>query len=298
MELDISTDVWNKVAGNFCSDKWKDELDDWNDITIIERIGSESSEGEVYRIQIEGREYAGKIMPISSVLAIEKNENEIAIAKELSGLTYFPIVYAGGFCSNTKYNEKSLFFEDSYKYFLFEKVCEDKTKACKTRMKHQYKNISVQELKTMFYIPINISSHILISEIAFSDLRQICRYYTVNEKIWRFIILNVLKGIKCLNEEKNILHGDLHCGNVLIKVSEKNQVEIPLIHDFGKSRKCLFDNMSDRVTDAEKFLYDLTLHVDVPKSIKTEIEEILKYISSIFYSKSSYPIMDEIISLF
>ncbi len=294
MELDISTDVWNKVAGNFS----QDIIFKAGNIIVLGRIGSESSEGEVYRIQIEGREYAGKIMPIHSHKSLEKNENEILIAKELSGLKYFPIVYTSIFCSNTKYNEKSLFFEDSYKYFLFEKICEDKTKACKTRMKHQYKNASIEKIISTFNIPINIGSHILISEIAFSDLRQICRYYTLNEKVWRFIILNVLKGIKYLNEEKNILHGDLHCGNVLIKVSEKNQVKIPLIHDFGKSRKCLFNNMSDRVTDAEKFLYDLTLHVDVPKNIKVEIEEILKYISTIYHSKISYPIMDEIISLF
>ena len=290
MELDISTDIWNKVAANSSQNLiFKD-----GNINVIERIGSESSEGEVYRIQIEGQEYAGKIMPINSAYSIEKNENEISIAKELSGLKYFPIVYTSIFCSNTKYNEKSLFLEDSYKYFLFEKLCEEKTKVCKTRMKHKYKDMSIQKLRNLFDISVNISSHILISEIAFSDLRQ---FRSGNEKIWRFIILNVLKGIKYLNEEKNILHGDLHCGNVLIKVNDKNEIQTLLIHDFGKSKRCSFENMQDRITDTEKFLYDLTLHFDVPKNIKDKIEEILKYISTLYHSKISYPIMDEIVSL-
>ena len=285
MELDISTDVWNKVAGNFSQNLiFKD-----GNINVIERIGSESSEGEVYRIQIEGQECAAKIMPINSAYSIEKNENEISISKELSGLTHFPIVYTSTFCSNIKYNKKSLFLEDSYKYFLFKR--ENMSK----RILYLYRNMNLEELQNIFPKPLQIGAHILISEIVYSDLRQ---FQSRDEKIWRFIILDVLKGIKYLNEEKNILHGDLHCGNVLIKVEDKNEIQTPLISDFGKSKRCLFENMQDRVTDAEKFLYDLTLHFDVPKNIKLELEEILKYISSLYYSKTSYPIMNEIISRF
>ena len=285
MELDISTDVWNKVAGNFSQNL----IFKHGNINVIERIGSESSEGEVYRIHIQGQEYAGKIMPINSAYSVEKNENEISISKELSNLTYFPIVYTSIFSENTKYNEKSLFLEDSYKYFLFKR--ENMSK----RIRYLYRNMNLQELQNVFPIPLQIEAHVLISEITYSDLRQ---FRCGNENIWIFIILDVLKGIKYLNEEKNILHGDLHCGNVLIKVNDKNEIQTPLISDFGKSKRCLFENMQDRVTDAEKFLYDLTLHFDVPKNIKDKIEEILNYISCIYHSKTSYPIMDEIISLF
>jgi hypothetical protein len=75
-EIDVSTNIWKEIAGNFCSDKWS-EYDDWNKITIVERIGSESSEGEVYRVELKGKYYAGKIMPIISDKSYEKNEKYI-----------------------------------------------------------------------------------------------------------------------------------------------------------------------------------------------------------------------------
>ena len=286
--LDISTNIWNEIGGNFCSDKWiKDN--DWNKITVVERIGSESSEGEIYRVELQGIQYAGKIMPIISDKSYEKNENEISIAKELSGNSYFPKVFAAGFCTKTKYNENSKFFENSYKYFLFEKVCEDMNRAIKIRTKHKYKDTTVKELKKIYSEEVTIGSHVLISEIAFADLRQICKYYYVSEKIWKEIILRVLQGIKYLNEDKNILHGDLHCGNILIKIDDKTS---PLIHDFGKSIRTNFLTIEERITDPEKFLYDLTLHPDVPISLKEKLEEILKYIRTI---TTVYPIMNDII---
>lgn len=147
-ELDVSTDIWKESAGNFCSDKWSDNGNtDWNKITVIQRIGTESSEGEVYRIELQGKEYAGKIMPIISDRSYEKNENEISIAKELSDYSYFPKVFTAGLYTKTRYNEKSKFFEDSYKYFLFEKVCEYMNHASKIRTKRKYKNTTVKELK-------------------------------------------------------------------------------------------------------------------------------------------------------
>ena len=286
--LDISTNIWNVIGGNFCSDKWSED-DDWNKITVVERIGSESSEGEVYRVELQGRQYAGKIMPITSDKSYEKNENEISIARELSDNSYFPKVFAAGFCAKTKYNETSKFFEESYRYFLFEKVCEDMNRATKIRTKHKYKDTTVKELKNIFHEEISIASHVLISEIAFSDLRPICKYYYVSEKIWKEIILIVLKGIKYLNEVKNILHGDLHCGNILIKIEEKS---IPLIHDFGKSIRTDFLTIEERTADPQKFLYDLTLHPDVPLSLKEKIEQILTYTLTF---KKVYPIMDDLI---
>jgi serine/threonine protein kinase len=290
MEIDVSTDVWKGIAGNVCSDKWNDEKIDWNKISVVERIGSESSEGEVYRLELKGQEFAGKILPITSDKNYEKNENEISIATELSGSPFFPTVYASSFCQRTKYNVRSRFYEESYKYFLFEKVCEGMKKSEKTRMKYKYKNYSIEELKSIFPNEIDIASHILISEIAFSDMRQIAKYYYVSEKNWLRLIINVLEGIQYLNEEKSILHGDLHCGNILIKIGETS---VPLIHDFGKSERCSFTTMEERITDPQKFIYDLTLHPDVPEALKEKLEHILNFLSNL---KENRPILKEIIS--
>jgi len=305
MNIDISTSKWEKIGGNFCSDKWLEldsGIDNIEDIKVIERIGSLSAEGEVYRVIFKEVEYAGKIMPINSVLSYRKNENEISIAKEMSqdvisGKTeYFPIVYASGFCKNTKYSEKSLFIEDSYRYFLFEKICANETSACKKRMINKYKDTSKKELEEIFInVDIDISSHIMISSMAFSDLRELSNLRTVNLEAWDFIIISVLKAIKYMNEEKSILHNDLHLGNILILINDSNILVNPLIHDFGKSIRIVKWNICERKTDPEKFLYDLTLNPKVPFYTKNKIYPIIEYIRSL---TESIPILDNIIDMY
>ena len=124
---------------------------------------------------------------------------------------------------------------------------------------------------------VNIGCHILISEIYFSDLRQIATRFNLDEKDWKNIIIGVLEGIKFLNEEQHILHGDLHCGNILIKIDKKST---PLISDFGKSQNCDFSTLEECIMDSQKFIYDLTLHPDVPNNLKSKLQKILQYIST------------------
>ena len=66
------------------------------------------------------------------------------IAKELSDevrnnrTIYFPIVYDSTFCEHTVFSKKSLFYNDSYKYALYDWLCkkENMTLPCKKRMIH------------------------------------------------------------------------------------------------------------------------------------------------------------------
>ena len=53
-KLDISTNVWCEIAGNFSKSENVENVG--NNLKVLERIGSESSEAEVYRIEVEGRE--------------------------------------------------------------------------------------------------------------------------------------------------------------------------------------------------------------------------------------------------
>lgn len=270
-KIDISTDSWIKIAGNFSNDK--NEEHNWDDIKVIERIGSESSEAEVYRIELNGKQYACKIMPITSAKSFDKNTNEMEISEQLSRFPHFPKVFKSGYCERTIYNKKSLFFEDSYKYFYLEEMCKYMKKSDRIRIKEKY----MRENLFKYTDDVKIGCNILISENYFSDLKQISQKFKLNEKAWKDIIISVLEGIKYLNEELNILHGDLHCGNILIKIQGQS---IPLISDFGKSQACEFSTVEERITDSQKFIYDLSLHPDIPEPLKIKLQKVLRYIST------------------
>lgn len=325
MQLDLEISKWNKIAGNIgsiCSDNWS--YNNKSKIEIIERIGSESSQGEVYRLKIKDFEFAGKILPIISDKSKEDNDNEISIAKQLSEevkqkrTIYFPIVYDSGFCEKTVFNKNSLFYEDSYKYSLINYLCqkENMNSACKKRITHQFKNLTVEEIKRLYpeFHDINIQSQVLFSEICFSDLRQFIlmapRFFgneeifktKKDESFWVSMIAHTLEAIRYLNEEMNILHNDLHTGNVLLRSLRDNNTCLnyqPLIHDFGKSRRLNCWTMYDRITDPGKFLYDLMImDSNIPDRIKIKCNKVLEYIDKIKNELDSRPIMKEIIDKF
>ena len=275
-KIDISTDLWSKIAGNISREENLEEGDemDWKKMKVVERIGSESSEAEVYRVDLDGKEYACKVMPITSYKSFDKNQNEMKISEELSGFPCFPKVFQKAYCEKTVYNKKSLFYEDSYKYFYLENLCKHMKKSERLRTKEKYMR---ENLFGDMSESVNIGCNILISELYFSDLRQITSKFKLSEKAWKDIILSVLEGIKYLNEDLSILHSDLHCGNVLIKIDKKT---IPIISDFGKSQECEFSTVEERIMDSQKFIYDLTLHPDVPQNLKKKLEKILQYIST------------------
>jgi virulence-associated protein VapD len=312
MQLNLDIDKWNTIAGNIgsiCSDNWNQNYDG---IEIIERIGSDSSQGEVYKLKINDFVFAGKILPIISDKSFEDNQNEISIAKQLSqevknnNTIYFPIVYDSTFCEKTTFNSKSLFYEDSYKYALYNWLCkkENMNSACKKRMINKYKNMNVKEIKNLHpdFNDINISSHVLMSELCFSDLRQFSIKYNKNESFWISIISHIFEAIKYLNENMNIIHDDLHTGNILLRLS-KNETDdcytyYPLIHDFGKSRKNDCWSMYDRITDVGKFLYDLKINPNIPDKIKIKCDKLFVFIDEIKNDLVSRPIMQEIIHKF
>ena len=271
-KLDISTNLWSKIPGNFS--KNVKNAENFRNFKVVERIGSESSEAEVYRVEVKGREYACKVMPIVCAKSFDKNQNEMEIAKKLSEFPYFPKVFQCGYCERTEYNKKSPFLEESYKYFYLEEMCKYMKKAERIRTKERYIR---ENLFGDMKESVNIGCNILISEIYFSDLRQIATRFKLDEKDWKNMIIGVLEGIKFLNEEQHILHGDLHCGNILIKIDKKST---PLISDFGKSQYCDFSTLEECIMDSQKFIYDLTLHPDVPNNLKLKLQKILQYIST------------------
>jgi hypothetical protein len=308
--LNIDINNWNKISGyiskiDFCSDKWNNFFDD--KIQIIERIGSDSGYGEVYKLKITDNFFAGKIMPILSEKSIEDNQNEIRIAKIVSKEVeekrsiYFPLVYGSIKCQNTYFNPKSKFYEEGIRYSLYFWLCENVYKECssaqKKRIINEHKNQSLNDILNKYEnFPKNIFSYVMLSELCFGDLKQFLYYYSkyLSEKSWIKLLYHIFSAIKYLNEKCGILHNDLHTSNILVKLKEKNEKKyylIPLIHDFGKSElKKSYDlwSLEEKLIDIEKFLYDLSLqfiHCNVPPLIQKKCNDIMSMIYKIKNSR-------------
>ena len=114
IESDIGT-------GNLCN------------IEALERIGSESTMGQVYLYKAPEKYsnlIAVKILPIINSRSKSINEKEIKLAREVSNLVlenkskYFPLVYYDTFCSSTYYYEHntSKFSTQSLNYQQYEYV--------------------------------------------------------------------------------------------------------------------------------------------------------------------------------
>jgi tRNA A-37 threonylcarbamoyl transferase component Bud32 len=104
-----------------------------------------------------------------------------------------------------------------------------------------------------------LEGNLLISELANGDIISYSKYLInktekLSNNYWFEILQGVLKGIKAM-QSVNIIHNDLHPGNVLILI--KNDEILPLIHDFGESEIVKEDetwNLEKRSTDITHFL--------------------------------------------
>lgn len=299
--LDTSNCDWKPIAQKFhdknsvniCSDNWNSDV-----IQIVERIGSESSSAEVYKLKVgEYPEMAGKILPIISDESIRNNLNEIEIAQYLSDLNdpHFPFVYGSSYCENTIYSENSLFVEDSYRYFLYRNlITPSLSTSQKKRLLHKCRVENLDSLKSEFG-DVPIGSHVLLSSLSFCDLRSFPQCFSdivITENIWEYIIIEILKTIKLLNEDLNIMHGDLHMGNILLNVTVNNELSVPVIHDFGKSKKMDEWSMYDRITDVGTFFNDLLINPFIPEKIKNKISILNNYVDEVKFNDLSFPIMN------
>jgi len=105
-----------------------------------------------------------------------------------------------------------------------------------------------------------LKGNILISELANMDLKQFIEIHLnenkiIQDDVWINIFMQVLNGINDL-QNNNIIHEDLHLGNVLLLI--KNNNFTCLIHDFGSSKIKDVDNFNwtenDRSFDILKFI--------------------------------------------
>lgn len=103
-----------------------------------------------------------------------------------------------------------------------------------------------------------LEGHILVSELAQMDLKQFIEQHLdageiISDAVWFNIIEQVLNGIDDM-QKLNIIHQDLHLGNVLLL--KKNEDIVCLIHDFGQSNMITRDEWigEERSFDIKKFI--------------------------------------------
>lgn len=244
------------------------------DIKVIRRIGSESTEGEVYQIQYKGTDAALKVMPITTDKDNEKNQNEMEIANLASDMVlentwpHFPIVYGFGRCYDSNFYNPS-WKGKSTNYACMLKLRE--TLPSKTKqMDALYRTgQSPETIARRFNLDLQLCedletpSDFLISELAREDLSSWASLIH-SSKEWKSNVSDILETILFMREEMQISHNDLHWGNVLIKFVDNS--DIPLVHDFGKSGKITNDNLLD---DINKFISSWTgASYQIPSDIR------------------------------
>lgn len=234
-------------------------------LQILNRIGSNSTAGEVYRVRLDAECAALKIMPRINAKSNQTNTNEIKLAVKVSeavksGQTvYFPMIFAHGVCGDTEFDPASTFIDAAHAFAtqqMLVSMLETKRERVRfiaetRRMRAQQMCEHILNLKKDITLPgkVPIPSDHIISELADADLLVVIRESPDPDFI-RTLISKSFEAAEFLNGTLRIIHNDLHLGNVLVFT----EMYIPLIHDFGKSFE--FDGyfldlpLKDRISDA------------------------------------------------
>jgi hypothetical protein len=287
------------------------------DINISQRIGMESTMSEVYKINLNNQFAAVKILPILNDKSMSNNEKEIRFALEASELIlsgeskYFPIVYDFMFCEETHfYKGENLkgdsfslrFYDKSLRYQKFQALYRAGENAIDEIVSYKRKFLEPEKIKEILQLnvslPNKVQSHLLISELAPFDLD-----YYFNEILssklclseYRFKIYHLLKyvflAIQDLQIKLNLLHNDLHLGNILMVKDDSSEIGyIPVIHDFGKSRK--ITRKGDKINHFDKehdLFFFLGKFEEKTRMFELELEVLIDVFNE---SKEMYPIIN------
>ena len=228
---------------------------------------------------------------------------------------FFPIVYGAGRCNDTKFFENSAFKEpcslysfrvlirdkfldtniEKKKFMLSSRLSKNKKEIINIGRKFTHK-INDNDEKIHYKIP----SFVLLSEMAWGDLKQFIENYksSIIENMYNNIIIQVFLGINDLQEKLNVVHNDLHLGNILMLLyegekrrneGEKETYLTCLIHDFGKSEKISIWTSENRIEDYAKFTDALLTKPEVPHSIKSRLFDLYENIIR-NYNKTDPPL--------
>lgn len=298
MEFDGRGKKWTRDSGVKNSNTYAGyDIKTGSEINIEKRIGSVSTMAEVYLVNSN---IACKVLPIDSEESTERNLKEISLAKEASSCrsNYFPKVYISAFCEDTFFYDGKCDFNNSCKipnfynkskryqdYKLLMDSSSEELKSIILNYKHKF--ITPEFVREKLNIPIELSegvtSHLLFSEVAEYDLDYFLDNFSLNENEILELLFDIFKAIRDMHAKLNIVHGDLHLGNILINNGK------PLIHDFGKSYKSDFSDINDRQKDIFYFLAQLNDKIELTPRVKKLINDITDIVLD---SSNKYPIIE------
>ena len=215
-----------------------------DDIEIVERIGSDSANGRVYRIRFKEKEYAMKIMPRRDDNSEEENRKEIETAIAASKYSeYFPIVFSYGFLPVVyNYPDKQAIF--------YNNIC---------RMKRQIDKRLIDSLQKQGIVDFQPQLKILIKRFDNDvrnglDIEELKEKYNLNEKEF-----NLEQEVKC-------------CIQIL---QSKNQDISPLV------KYCIQANIQADYLISEIANEDLGNWMKTERSILRSIDEWILLLSDI-----------------
>lgn len=156
-----------------------------------------------------------------------------------------------------------------------------------------YSEKSHEEVKKMIF---KNPGYLLISELAWGDLNNFLKTFKLDysdETFWTCLISDIFKAIGHLQKYLNVVHYDLHLGNILV-LMEDNHMKI-LIHDFGRSYKVNKWTHYDRLFDVEKVCGAFLFLEIFPEIMKNKVNNLLGFINEL--EREDY-FIDEILNNF
>lgn len=293
-------------------------------VDISKRIGMESTMAEVYKVNIkENFPVAVKILPIINIDSYSNNEKEFRFAIRASELVlagqskYFPIVYNLRVnkleaiyllsCKETYFygsNKPNLkFYEKSLRYQQFQALLDSQIeqKVIDKILSYKKKFLDAEQVinilhKNKDFVNIDLStkvaSHLLVSEIACFDLDYYLDNNILTDKQFYYLLKDIFLAITDMYVKLNILHNDLHLGNILM--IKENSRYIPLIHDFGKSKEITINkNMKDIMNnDLFYFISKFEEKIKNNENISKILISLDEVVNVALESENNFPIID------
>jgi tRNA A-37 threonylcarbamoyl transferase component Bud32 len=257
-----------------------------SNVKILRRIGSQSGEGEVYEIEYHGQRAAMKLLPYTSFNSFQHILNEIEIAQKLGGIIA-PRVFAYALkCDNIdasrfvstigtrpeveRYNACSAIVDHIA-------ASENKTAAKRFRVKCLNGDISDADIVTLLndygLTSPKMRVGVLISELLKCDLNNFMTLYQPSNETMRRVVSDIIHIVGQMHD-LGVYHGDLHSGNFLVEINDKDEYVGILVHDFGHS--VVVNNADTNINanlknDLAKIFNSLLSRTDLSNEIRQHI---------------------------
>ncbi len=263
---------------------------------IVRRIGSKSMDAVVFaallfnsaqrilpRRNVLPQKVAVKFMPVESERRHRRNLEEIAIAKRASQLvlrgisSHFLLVYGSTSCQSVLLPQES---EQNFCNSIFLSRAQRalaRTGAPATQQSLEVKRLLAalrsnlddekfiavcSEMNLHCDLNKYVSCDVLVAEYAWGDLKTWLHDYSLTFADWINVLSQVFEAIDTMQKHMQVLHNDLHLGNVLMMLYNKQALCI--IHDFGQAEYPVdFGTAEKRTHDALKFIDSCKREPDV-----------------------------------